>query len=211
MDPGDSDSSHLWRCAGLLACLPACLTRKRVKEEVAGPIVNRRKPFSWRGRCLGCFAGQINAKLLGKRRIIWSRHKPTSSSSASDLMIFLCAAVAADQIQSNALAAFSKLAWTHFLPHKKTKKSPILWCSSWSNYDHQKRTLAIFGFILDMKVQKNPESFYIFGYNSESFYIFGFNSESFYIFGYLSLELIINIWQNLEFFFPSKPWAIFFH
>jgi hypothetical protein len=101
-------------CEGVLgclpACLPACLTRKRVKEEVAGPIVNRRKPFSWRGRCLGCFAGQINAKLLGKRRIIWSRHKPTSSSSASDLMIFLCAAVAADQIQSNALAAFSKLA-----------------------------------------------------------------------------------------------------
>jgi hypothetical protein len=46
-------------CEGVVAaCVPAYLTRKRVKEKVAGPIVNRRKPFSWRGRCLGCCAGK---------------------------------------------------------------------------------------------------------------------------------------------------------
>jgi hypothetical protein len=57
-----------------------------------------------------------------------------------------------------------------------------------------KSALARFGFILDMKVEKNPESFYIFGYNSESFLYFWLPTGT-----YRQHHLM-----HLEFFFPFK-------
>jgi len=108
-------------------------------------------------------------------------------------MILCAAAGAADQIQSNAPAAFSRLAWTHF-PKNRKKKFQFCFVAEVIMIT-DKRALARFGFILDMKVENNPESFYIFGYNSESFLYFWLPTGTYHQHHLMNLEFL---------FFPSK-------
>jgi hypothetical protein len=169
--------------------LPACLPTLRVKG-----LRKRSLDQSWTD--VNPFLGEDDAwavalgnqsKLLGKRRIIWSRHNPTSSSSASDLLMRCCCCCWPDLVKCT--RCIFKTCVNPF-----PQRTKFQFCNvAEVNYDrHNKRSFSQIWLHTRYQSRKNPESFYIFGYNSQ-------NPSVYFWLPIRTLFVFLALWQSAQF------------